>query len=134
MEVVNTARIITVKVTKLCLKMPKRYTFFGVTRTNEVARLMYEEIKMANSIFSDSEDSLKLRMQHTEQANCYLQALIGELSLLEELIRENPENYNKDEKKHNYEKDMVEIMELIKTEVGLISGYKKYIKEKMKKS
>lgn len=133
MEAMNTARLIALNTTKMCLKMPKRYTFFGATRASEVARLVYEEIKMANSIYSTNEDSLKNKLHHTEEAICYIQALIGDLSLLEELLRSNPENYNKNGKSYNYEKDMVALMDLISKEIKLLSGYRKYVKEQLNK-
>lgn len=51
MQFVETARQLAVYTRKYCLKMPKRYTFFGVQELCRLADAVYNEVKMANSIY-----------------------------------------------------------------------------------
>ena len=52
-QFVETARKLAVHTRKCCLKMPKRYTFYGAQELSALADTVYNEVKMANSVFPE---------------------------------------------------------------------------------
>ena len=90
-QFVETARKLAVHTRKCCLKMPKRYTFFGAQELSLLADTVYNAVKMANSIFPGNQHEAQLRRDHLIEANATLQALIGQLGIMADLLKQNPE-------------------------------------------
>lgn len=68
-QFVETARLLAVHTRKYCLKMPKRYTFFGVQDLCALADRVYNEVKMANSIYPTNQHEAQLRRDHLIDTN-----------------------------------------------------------------
>lgn len=124
MQFVETARQLAVYTRKYCLKMPKRYTFFGVQELCRLADAVYNEVKMANSIYPTNAHEAQLRRDHLTEANTTLQALVGQLGIMTELLKQSPPKWLN----HALE----EWSTLILDEARLISGVKKSDKERYK--
>lgn len=88
-QFVETARKLAIHTRKYCLKMPKRYTFFGVQELVALADAVYNEVKMANSIYPTNAHEAQMRRDHLTEANATLQAFIGQLSIMAELLKAN---------------------------------------------
>lgn len=125
-QFVETARKLAIHTRKCCLKMPKRYTFFGVTDLVTLSSRVYDEVKMANSVFPGNQADAQLRRNHLIEANAVLQALIGELSIMADLLKQNPE------KLRWLDNALEEWASLISEEAKLIAGVKKSDKERYK--
>ena len=124
-QYVETARKLAVHTRKYCLRMPKRYTFFGVQELCALADDVYNETKMANSIYPTNKTELQLRRNHLIEANAKLQALIGQLGIMTELLKSgsNPKWLN-----HALE----EWASLVLEEAKLIAAVKKSDKARYK--
>ena len=72
--------------------MPKRYTFYGAQELSALADTVYNEVKMANSVFPGNQHEAQLRRDHLIEANATLQALIGQLGIMADLLKQNPES------------------------------------------
>ena len=101
-QFVETARKLAVHTRKCRLKMPKRYTFYG------------------------DQHEAQLRRDHLIEANATLQALIGQLGIMADLLKQNPE------KLRWLDNSLEEWASLISEEAKLISGVKKSDKERFK--
>ncbi len=126
-QFVETARKLAVFTRKCGLKMPKRYTFFGVQELCLLADTVYNEVKMANSIFPGNQHEAQLRRDHFTEANATLQAFIGQLGIMADLLKQNPE------KLRWLDSALEEWATLIEEEAKLIAGVKKSDKERYKK-
>lgn len=82
---------------------------------------------MANSIFPGNQHEAQLRRDHFIEANATLQALIGQLGIMADLLKQNPE------KLKWLDNALEEWATLITEEAKLISGIKKSDKERYKK-
>ena len=111
-QFVETARKLAVHTRKCCLKMPKRYTFYGAQELSALADTVYHEAQ--------------LRRDHLIEANATLQALIGQLGIMADLLKQNPE------KLRWLDNSLEEWASLISEEAKLISGVKKSDKERFK--
>ena len=118
-QFVETARKLAVHTRKCCLKMPKRYTFYGAQELSVLADTVYNEVKMAKH-------EAQLRRDHLIEANATLQALIGQLGIMADLLKQNPE------KLRWLDNSLEEWASLISEEAKLISGVKKSDKERFK--
>ena len=87
-QFVETARKLAVFTRKNCLKMPKRYTFYGAQELSALADAVYNEVKMANSIFPGNQADAQLRRNHLTEANAALQALVGQLGIMADLLKQ----------------------------------------------
>lgn len=74
-----------------CMKMPKRWAFFGATHLCELAQKVYDNVRAANSVYIKTANDFKLRRQWLTVANASVQALIGELGIFADMLLENPE-------------------------------------------
>lgn len=126
-QFVETARQLAVHTRKCCLKMPKRYTFYGAQELSALADTVYNEVKKANSIFPGNQHEVQLRRDHLIEANATLQALIGQLGIMTDLLKQNSE------KLKWLDNALEEWATLITEEAKLISGVKKSDKERYKK-
>lgn len=126
-QFVETARKLAVFTRKNCLKMPKRYTFYGAQELSTLADAVYNEVKMANSIFPGNQADTQLRRNHLTEANAALQALVGQLGIMADLLKQNPEKLTW------LDNALEEWAIMITDEAKLISGVKKSDKERYKK-
>ena len=126
-QFVETARKLAVFTRKNCLKMPKRYTFYGAQELSALADVVYNEVKMANSIFPGNQADAQLRRNHLTEANAALQALVGQLGIMADLLKQNPEKLTW------LDNALEEWAIMITDEAKLISGVKKSDKERYKK-
>lgn len=106
--------------------MPKRYTFYGAQELSALADTVYNEVKMANRVFPGNQHEAQLRRDHLIEANATLQALIGQLGIMADLLKQNPE------KLRWLDNSLEEWASLISEEAKLISGVKKSDKERFK--
>lgn len=123
-QFVETARLLAVHTRKYCLKMPKRYTFFGAQSLSAMADAIYNEVKMANSIYPSNAADAQLRRNHLIEANAKLQAFNGQLAIMIDLLAQNPPKWLG----HACEVWTTLSLE----EAKLISGVKKADKERYK--
>ena len=123
-QFVETARLLAVHTRKYCLKMPKRYTFFGVQELCALVDSIYNEVKMANSIYPTNQHEFQLRRDHLIEANATLQAFIGQLGIMTELLMQNPPKW--------LEHALEVWGDLLIQEAKLIAGVKKSDKERYK--
>lgn len=79
---------------------------------------------MANSIYPTNAHEVQLRRDHLTEANATLQALVGQLGIMTELLKQSPPKWLN----HALE----EWSTLILDEARLISGVKKSDKERYK--
>ena len=94
--------------------MPKRYTFYGAQELSALADTVYNQ------------HEAQLRRDHLIEANATLQALIGQLGIMADLLKQNPE------KLRWLDNSLEEWASLISEEAKLISGVKKSDKERFK--
>ncbi len=125
-QFVETARELAVHTRTCCLKMPKRYTFYGAQALSAQADKIYGEVKKGNSIFPGNQHEAQLRRDHFSEANAELQAFIGQLGLMADLLKKNPE------KLKWLDPALEKWAALITEEAKLISGIKKADKERYK--
>ena len=90
-QFIETARKLAIHTRKCSLKIPKRYTFFGAQALCVLADTVYNAVKMANSIFPGNQQEAQMRRNHLITANATLQALIGQLGIMVDLLMQNPE-------------------------------------------
>ncbi len=123
-QYVETARVLAVHTRKYCLKMPKRYTFFGAQSLSAMADAIYNEVKMANSVYPTNAHEAQLRRDHLIEANAKLQAFNGQLAIMIDLLTQNPPKWLG---------HACEVWaELSLEEAKLIAGVKKSDKERYK--
>lgn len=72
---VDTAIKLYKKVFAVCIKMPKRYTFFGLQQTVELAGSVMDNAKRANSVFAKNDHEKQIRIDYWIMARADLQAL-----------------------------------------------------------
>ncbi len=123
-QFIDTARKLAVHTRKYCLKMPKRYTFFGVQDLCSLADNVYKEVKMANSIYPTTAHEAQMRRDHFTEANSNLQALVGMLGIIVDLLNQNPPKW--------LDYAIEEWATLIEEEALLISKIKKSEKSRYK--
>lgn len=85
-EYLDNARKLATFTRKCCLKIPKRYTFFGATGLANLADEVYNKSRMANSVYPTTKAEAELRRSFLIQANASLQALIGQLAIMAEIL------------------------------------------------
>ena len=125
-QFVDTARVLAVLTRKYAMRLPKRYTFLGGQELVALADATYNEVKKANSIYPTSQKELWLRRVHLIEANGNLQALVGQMEIMVELLREN--NSQTLQLKHATEEWAKAAIE----EAKLIAAIKKADKERFK--
>lgn len=64
MQFLETARELTEFTKTQCVKLPKRYTFFGVQRTWECADNIFANIKRGNSIYPTNPHEAQMRRDY----------------------------------------------------------------------
>lgn len=120
-EFIDTARKLVIHTRRNCVKMPKRYTFFGVQHISALADEVYTLVKQGNSIRpSGSPERLaheaQMRRDYFTKALATLQALAGHLGMMTEILKGNPEC-----EKWIYKADE-EWARLINKEIELLKG------------
>lgn len=90
-QYIDTAERLVVHTVKCCMKLPKRWTFFGVTHVVELAHTVLECCRGANSIYVKTRQDFEYRRHLLLQGNVAVQAMISELGILIDLMHENPE-------------------------------------------
>lgn len=123
-QFLDTARQLVMHTRRCCLKMPKRYTFFGAQMISALADEVYNEARKGNSIFPSNAHEAQMRRDHFTAANNALQALAGQLEIMAEILRQNP-----DCEKWLY-KALEKWGELISSEAKMLSAIKKADKKK----
>lgn len=88
-QFVETARKLAICTRRNCIKMPKRLTFFGGQKLCEMADEVYALVKKANSVYPTNAHEAQLRRDYLTQANAQLQAFIGQLSLMIDVLAQN---------------------------------------------
>ena len=122
LQFIDTALQLETYTLKQCVKFPKRYTFFITTELVRLSQSIFNNVKSANSIFPSGEYEVKLRAEYLTKANCDLQCLISQLGVAKELFGSEVKS-----------SVWCTWMDLIQTEVKLISAVKKKDKERISK-
>lgn len=119
MEFVETARKMEAKVLNLCIKSPKRYTYFVTSEIMRLASVVHNEVRSANNTYPRNKHEAQMRRDHLTEANNALMNLIPKLGLLYDALLENP-----DAQKW-CDGAISEIADLIASEKNLIRATKK---------
>lgn len=85
-EYLDNARKLAQFTRQCCLKIPKRYTFFGGIGLANLADEVYNKSRMANSVYPTTKSEAELRRSYIIQANASLQALIGQIDIMSYLL------------------------------------------------
>lgn len=88
---VDTARQLEVKVLNLCIRSPKRYTFFLTSEIMRLASMVHNEVRSANNTYPRNKHEAQIRRDHLTEGNNALMNLIPKLVLLYDALLENPE-------------------------------------------
>ena len=88
---VETARQLEAKVLNLCLRSPKRYTFFLTSEIMRLASVVHNEVRAANNTYPRNKHEAQMRRDHLTEGNNALMNLIPKLGLLYDALLENPE-------------------------------------------
>lgn len=91
MQFVDTARQLEVKVLNLCIRSPKRYTFFLTSEIMHLASMVHNEVRSANNTYPRNKHEAQLRRDHLTEGNNALMNLIPKLVLLYDALLENPD-------------------------------------------
>lgn len=119
MEFVETARVLEVKVLHLCIRSPKRLTFFLTTEVMHLASEVHNEVRTANNTYPRNKHEAQLRRDHLTAGNNALMNLVPKLALLYDALL-------LDEKCRQWcDNAISEIADLIKKEKDLIRATKK---------
>ena len=88
-QFVETARKLALCTRRNCIKMPKRLTFFGGQKLCAMADDVYALVKSANSDYPTNAHEAQLRRDYLTKANAQLQAFIGQLSLMVDVLAQS---------------------------------------------
>ncbi len=91
MQFVETARVLEAKVLNLCMKSPKRYTFFLTSEIMHLASMVHNEVRSANNTYPRNRHEAQKRRDHLTEGNNALMNLVPKLGLLYDALLENPE-------------------------------------------
>lgn len=80
MEFVETARVLEVKVLHLCIRSPKRLTFFLTTEVMHLASEVHNEVRAANNTYPRNKHEAQLRRDHLTVGNNALMNLVPKLA------------------------------------------------------
>lgn len=87
MQFLETAYNLQVHIIKMCVKFPKRYTFFVTNNIVDLATKCHMNVKSANTIYPQNEHELQLRKDYINAAICDLQNLISQLDIAKGLLK-----------------------------------------------
>ena len=124
-QFIDTARKLSAQIRRFCIKLPKRYTFWGLQQLCELADDVYIEVVKANSTYIGSEKEYWIRKEHLIEANNNLWALKGLLSVIAEMLAEGGHT------EKWITTQLEQIIKLLLDESKLISGVKKSDKKKL---
>lgn len=85
-QFLDTARNLFKFTKQQCVRLPKRYTFFGTQQTYACASQIMENVKMGNSIYPTNEHEVQMRRDY------FLKAL-AEINVLLEYIYDIKESF-----------------------------------------
>lgn len=91
MEFVEVARKLEAKVLSLCIRSPKRLTFFLTSEAMRLASAVHNEVRSANNTYPRNRHEAQLRRDHLTEGNNALMNLIPKLALLYDCLLENPD-------------------------------------------
>ena len=91
MEFVEVARKLEAKVLSLCIRSPKRLTFFLTSEVMRLASAVHNEVRSANNTYPRNRHEAQLRRDHLTEGNNALMNLIPKLALLYDCLLENPD-------------------------------------------
>lgn len=87
MQFLETARELEIFTIKQCAKFPKRFMFLITNDIVSLAKVVYNDVKSANSIYPTNREEVQIRTNFIIDANCNLQCLISQLDIAREFIR-----------------------------------------------
>lgn len=119
-QFVTTARELKSYTTKQCLKLPKRYTFYGNTDMAATGRQIRDCVVRANSIYPLNQHEAQIRRDYITEA-------FGAINVLIDYINDVIEDIGLPEK------TVTEWMRLVDEEIRLLDGLKKKDRERFKK-
>lgn len=80
-QFLDTARSLHIFTKQQCVKLPKRYTFFGIQQTYASSAKIMENVKRGNSTYPSNEHEAQIRRD-------YFMAALAELYVLLEYVNE----------------------------------------------
>ncbi|MFQ6857067.1 MAG: hypothetical protein ACLS7P_12160 [Blautia sp.] len=90
MEFVETARKLEAKILSLCIRSPKRMTFFLTSEIMRLASQVHNEARSANNIYPRNKHEAQLRRDHLTESNNALMNLVPKLGLLYDALILDP--------------------------------------------
>lgn len=120
-QFLDTARKIYYFTKQQCIKLPKRYTFFGLQQTYASASKMLENVKRGNSTYPTNEHEIQIRRD-------YFMAALAELFVLSEYINDIRDTFPISDN------TMIEWSNMLVEETRLIKGVLERDKQRYKKA
>ena len=120
-QFLDTARKIYYFTKQQCVKLPKRYTFFGLQQTYASASKMLENVKRGNSTYPTNEHEIQIRRD-------YFMAALAELFVLSEYINDIRDTFPISDN------TMIEWSNMLVEETRLIKGVLERDKQRYKKA
>lgn len=125
MQFLETARNIHIRVTKLCLKAPKRWSFYISRDMYQSSYRLFSLLKAGNSVYPSDRVSCTLRRGYMLRAKASLEVLIGNVSLFTQYVKESGNL-------KDYSGLLKEISSLMIEENKLLNGVIKSDRDKIK--
>lgn len=90
MEFLHTARELEMYSIRKCVGFPKRFTFYLNQPIANIATRIYEDVKIANSIFPTNQHEAQIRRDYLMKANAELYNLISQIEVAHEIFGLEP--------------------------------------------
>ena len=90
MEFIHNARELEMYTVRKCVGFPKRFTFYINQPIANCATRIYEDVKMANSIFPTNQHEAQIRRDYLLRANAELYTLVSQIEVAHELFGLEP--------------------------------------------
>ena len=90
MEFLHTARELEMYSIRKCVGFPKRFTFYLNQPIANIATRIYEDVKIANSIFPTNQHEAQMRRDYLMKANAELYNLISQIEVAHEIFGLEP--------------------------------------------
>lgn len=90
MEFLHTARELEMYSIRKCVNFPKRFTFYLNQPIANIATRIYENVKMANSIYPTNQHEVQMRRDLLLRANAELYNLVSQIEVAHEMFGLEP--------------------------------------------
>ena len=119
MEFLYNARKLQIYTVQRCAKFPKRYTFYMGQPIAHIGIRIHEYVKLANSIYPSNKHEAQMRRDYFIKARAECNNLVSQVEVASEMFHIDADS-------------VLHWMELIDTEIKLITGVMRSDKERLK--